>query len=86
MADKQKTAYDILSWNWRNESDQVTFDRYQIDSLYQLIRDLKDENMHLIEDAEHYEKKIKEMDETIKILKNKIHDMEIKYNQLWHEA
>ena len=79
MSDKQKTAYDILSWHWRNESAQVTFDKYQIDSLFQLIRDLKDENIQLNDDVDHYEKKIEELNEKIK-------EMEIKYNQLWHEA
>lgn len=86
MEESKKTGYDMLSWHWRNESAQGTFDKYQIDNLFQLIRDLKDENTQLNDDVDHYEKKIKEMSETIDKLNKKIHDMEVKYNQLWHEA
>lgn len=86
MAEKQKSAFDILSWHWANESGQVVFDRYQIDSLYQMIRDLKDENAQLNDDIDNDERKMEEMKETIDELNRKIYDMEVKYNQLWHEA
>ena len=84
--EKQMNAIDKLSWHWRNESDSLTLNRYEIDSLFHHIRDLKDENNQLNDDINDYEKKINQLNETIDELNKKIHDMEVKYNQLWHEV
>ena len=77
--EKKLNAVDKLSFHWRNESSSLSLDRYEIDNIFQYIRDLKDENAHLKDDVENCEKKIEELNE-------KIHDMVVKYNQLWHEA
>lgn len=84
--EKQMNAIDKLSWCWRNESNNLTLNRYEIDSLFHYIRDLKDENTQLNDDINDYEKKINKLNETIEELNKKIHDMEVKHNQLWQEA
>ena len=48
--EKQYNALDKLSWCWRNESNNLTLNRYEIDSLFHYIRDLKDENTQLKKD------------------------------------
>ena len=84
--EKKSNAVDKLSFHWRNESNNLSLDRYEIDNIFQYIRDLKDENTQLKDDIEDSEKKIEELKEKIKGQEQVIRNMTNKYNQLWHEA
>lgn len=69
--EKKSNAADKLSFHWRNESSSLSLNRYEIDSLFQYIRDLKDENTHLKDDIDNYEKKIEELTEKLQIVEFK---------------
>lgn len=69
--EKKSNAVDKISFHWRNESSSLSLDRYEIDSLFQYIRDLKDENTHLKDDVENCEKKIEELTEKLQIVEFK---------------
>jgi len=75
-------AIDKLSWCWRNEKDKLELERYEIDEIFHHIKDIKEENLHLNDEINYYEKEIGKLNDTIDELNNKIHNMEIKYNQL----
>ena len=83
---KKHNALDRLSWHWRNESGQLILDKYEIDHIFQYIRDLKDENTQLNDDLNDYEKEIARLKEKIDEQEQVIRNMTNKYNQLWHEV
>ena len=83
---KKYNAIDKLSFHWRNESSCLELDKYEIDHIYQYIRDLKDENTHLSDDVDNCEKQIKQLTNKIQELETTIREMENRQYQLWHEA
>ena len=83
---KKQNGMSKLSWHWRNESNSLTLDKYDIDNIFQHIRDLKDENTQLNDEVDYYEKEIKQLNERIQELETTIREMENRHYQLWHEA
>ena len=86
MKSDKLNALEKLSLYWRNEKECMTLDKNEIDYIFQYIRDLKDENTHLNDDIDDCDHKIKELNEIIEELNNKIHMLEFKYESALSRA